>query len=257
MLEQVIGFFLSWFANPSILGIGLAVVFGAVWLACYRPPLFEKPWLWVVLAASSILTLVGIAFIQIPLQTWTGQALNHLWSQEVLSRWLLLAGIPAILVGGLVQEGSKFVPVVVWWWRRGRNIDPKMGLLIGAVSGVGFGIFEAQWVHNFIFASGWSWESVQTSGIVALGGFWERLFVVGYHTASCALAGWGLARGWGWQFYLLASFLHAFLHYSALLMSRLLSSVVQTELLIAAWALLVIGGALWLREREPAVVTEE
>jgi len=32
MLEQTVGFFLSWFANPSALGIGLAVAFGAIWL---------------------------------------------------------------------------------------------------------------------------------------------------------------------------------------------------------------------------------
>ncbi|MCK5182491.1 MAG: hypothetical protein KAQ73_08110, partial [Dehalococcoidia bacterium] len=59
------------------------------------------------------------SFIQIPLQTWAGQALGHFWSQEVLMRWILLGGIPQILLSGLVQEGSKLVPMVVYWGRSG------------------------------------------------------------------------------------------------------------------------------------------
>ena len=31
MLEYIVGFFLSWFANYSILGVVLALVFGAIW----------------------------------------------------------------------------------------------------------------------------------------------------------------------------------------------------------------------------------
>ncbi len=84
MLEQMVGFFVSGFANPNIVGISLAIVFGAIWLAGYRPPLFKKHWLWAVLVSSAILSLAAVSFIQIPLQVWTGQALNHFWSQEVL-----------------------------------------------------------------------------------------------------------------------------------------------------------------------------
>ena len=253
MLEQMIGFFVSWFANPSVLGIGLAIAFGAVWLAGYWPPLFKKHWLWAVLVSSAILSLAAVSFIQIPLQALTGQALNYFWSQEVLLSWLLLAGIPQILLSGLVQEGSKLVPVVLYWWRKGRNIDPKLGLAIGAVAGVGFGVFEAVWAHNAIFASGWNWEIVQTSGLTALAGFWERFFAVAFHTAACALAGWGLARSWGWQFYLLASFLHAFLNYSVIFLRTELITLVQLEIFAAVWAILVTGGALWLRWRKPVV----
>jgi len=256
MIEQIVGFFVSGFANPSILGIGLAVAFGAIWLAPYWTPILKKPWAWAVLVSSAILTWSAVAFIQIPLQAWSGQALNYFWSQEVLIGWLLLAGIPAILLTGLVQEGSKLVPVVVYWWRKGRNIDPKLGLAIGAVAGVGFGVFEAQWVHNTIFAAGWNWETVQTGGLVALAGFWERFFAVAFHTAASALAGYGLAKGWGWQFYLLAAFLHAFLNYSVLFLQSGLLSLVQVEIFIAVWAVLVTGGALWLRWRKLAVVAE-
>jgi len=262
MLEQMVNFFVSGFVYPGILwnqlllGIGLGIVFGAIWFAPYWTPIFKKPWAWAVLVGSALLSWAAVSFIQIPLQVWTGQALVNFWSQEVLMRWLLLAGIPQILLSGLVQEGSKLVPVVVYWWRKGRSIDPKLGLAIGAVAGLGLGVFEAVWVHNTIFASGWSWEVVQTSGLVVLAGFWERFFAVAFHIAVSALAGYGLAKGWGWQFYLLAAFLHGFLNYSALLVQSGSLTIVQIEIFIAAVAVLVTAGALWLRWRKSEVVAE-
>jgi len=264
MLEQMVGFFVSGFYYPGILwnqvllGIGLAIVFGAIWFAPYWTPILKKPWVWAVLVGSALLSWAAVSFIQIPLQVWSGQALNYFWSQEVLMRWLLLAAIPGILLSGLVQEGSKLVPVVVYWWRKGRRIDPKLGLAIGAVAGLGLGVFEAVWVHNTIFASGWIWETVQTSGFMALAGFWERFFTVAFHTAVSALAGYGLARGWGWQFYLLAAFLHGLLNYSVVLLQSGALTLVGVEIFVAVWAMLVTGGVLWLRWRKPAeVVTSE
>ena len=250
MLEQMVGFFVSFFQDPSVLGISLAVAFGAIWLAGYWPPLFKKPWMWAVLVSSAFLSLTAVAFIQIPLQAWTQQAMGHFWSQEILLRWLLLAGMPIILLSGLVQEGSKLVPVVLYWWRSDKNIDPKLGLAIGAVAGAGFGVFEAVWVHNTIFTSGWSWEAVQTGGLVALVPFWERFFTVAFHIGATALAGYGLARGWGWQFYLLASFTHAFINYSVLFLQSGLVTHVQVEIFIAVWAILVTAVVLWLRWRK-------
>jgi RsiW-degrading membrane proteinase PrsW (M82 family) len=256
MLEQVTGFFVSWFSAPHILGLGLAIAFGAVWLAGYWPPLFKKYWLWAVLVSSAFLSLVAVSFIQIPLQTWAGRALSHFWSEEVLVRWLLLAGIPSVLLSGLVQEGSKLVPIVVWWWRSGKNIDPKLGLVIGAVAGAGFGVFEAVWAHNIIFASGWGWEVVESSGLVALFPFWERFFTVAFHIAVSALAGWGLARGWGWQFYLLASFLHALVNYSAVLFGADVMTAVQVETFIAVVAVLATAATFWPRWMKPAEPAE-
>jgi len=264
MIDYMVNSFKSFFQNPSASGIhlaiaiGLAIAFGAVWLACYRPPLFKKPWLWAVLVSSAFLTLAALCFIQIPLQAWTGQALNHFWSQGVLMRWILLAGIPHILLTGLVQEGSKLVPVVVYWWRSGKNIDPKLGLAIGAVAGAGFGIFEAQWAHNLIFASGWTWEAVQTGGFMALidAGFWERFFAVAAHIAFSALAGYGLARGRGWQFYLIASVMHGLLNYSAVLFYAGLFTVVHIGIYAAVLAVLVTAWALWLRWRKRAAMVD-
>ncbi len=262
MLEQMVDFFVSGFVYPGILwnqvllAIALAFAFGAVWFTPYWTPILKKPWAWAVLAGSAFLTWVAVAFIQIPLQWWSGEALNHFWSQEVLMDWLLLAGIPTILLSGLVQEGSKLVPVVIYWWRKGRSIDPKMGLKIGAVAGLGLGVFEAVWVHNLIFSSGWSWGMVQTGGLLALAGFWERFFAVAFHIAASALAGYGLAKGWGWQFYLIASGLHALLNYSAIILASGLFTTVPLEIYIAVVAALVTAGALWLRWKksaEPAV----
>jgi RsiW-degrading membrane proteinase PrsW (M82 family) len=256
MIDYMISFFVSFFQNPSAWGIGLAIAFGAVWLAGYRPPLFKKPWLWAVLVSSAFLTLAAVCFIQIPLGVWSGQALNHFWSEDVLMRWILLAGIPSILLSGLVQEGSKLVPVVVYWRRSGKNIDPKLGLAIGAVAGAGFGIFEAQWALNTIFASGITWAAVQTGGFMALLGFWERFFSVAAHIAFSALAGYGLAKGRGWQFYLIASVLHGLLNYSVVLYQAGLLTVVPVEIYIAVLAVLVTAWALWLRWRKTAATTE-
>jgi len=262
MIDYMVAFFKSFFQDPSASGtylaiaIGLAIAFGAVWLAGYRPPLSKKPWLWAILISSAFLTLAAISFIQIPLRFWAEQALSHFWSQEVLMRWILLAGIPSILLSGLVQEGSKLVPVVVYWRRSGNNIDPKLGLAIGAVAGAGFAIFEAQWAHNLIFASGWTWAAVQAYGFVALLGFWERFFTVAAHIAFSALAGYGLARGRGWQFYLIASGLHGLLNYGAVLWQAGLLTDLHVEIYVAVIAVLVTAWALWLRWRKRTATIE-
>ena len=162
-------------------------------------------------------------------------------------RWILLAGIPQILLSGLVQEGSKLVPVVIWWLGEGRKLDLKTGLIVGAVAGAGLGVFEAVWVHNSIFAADWSWGLVQTEGYIVLAGFWERFFAVAFHIASTAIAGWGLARGWGWQFYLLAAFLHGLLNYSVVLLQAGVFTIVYLEIYAAVVAVIVTAVALWLR----------
>jgi RsiW-degrading membrane proteinase PrsW (M82 family) len=250
MMAYAVEFFVSFFSNPNIMGIVLAVAFGAVWLASFWPPLRKELWLWAVLVGSAILTLVTVSFIQIPLQAGVGRALRGSWGPTSDPRGLLLVGLPAVVISGLVQEGSKLAPVVVYWFRKGKSVDLKLGLVIGAVAGAGFGIFEAQWAHNSIYAAGWSWATVQTQGIVALVGFWERFFAVAFHVAASALAGYGLVKGKGWQFYLIASLLHAFLNYSVLFLQSGLLSIIQVEIFIAVVAILVAGWALWLRWRK-------
>jgi RsiW-degrading membrane proteinase PrsW (M82 family) len=128
--------------------------------------------------------------------------------------------------------------------------DPKLGLAIGAVGGAGFGIFEAVWVHNQVFMSGWTWQAVQTNGFLGIAGFWERFFTVGFHIAASALAGYGLAKGKGWQFYLIAAFLHGLLNYCVVFLQKGYLTVVQLEAYVAVMAVVVTAVVLWLRWRK-------
>ena len=255
MLNQLVSFF----APLNILGIGLAIIFGATWIALYRPPLLKKPWLWAALVVSGMLTLISAAFIQTPLQAWYRQVILHFWSPATLRDWLPLSGIPLVVLSGLIQEGAKLIPVVVYWWQKDRAINPKMGLVVGAAVGAGFGIFEAQWTNSSIFFSP-GWEAMRTAGIREIVAFFDTFLIVGYHTASCALAGWGLARGWGWQFFLLASFLHALLEYRTVLLDvHEIShhiSYVQGVIFTIPLVFLVIAVTLWLRKRGPIELPE-
>jgi RsiW-degrading membrane proteinase PrsW (M82 family) len=253
MLATVTTFFTSFFANPSVLGIGLAIYFGAIWLAPYYPPLFKDARLWVVMVVSAFLALAAAAFIQIPLQLLAGQAIGSHWSQEYVMSRILLFGIPQILLSGLVQEGAKMVPLVWYWRREDRRLDPKLGLAVGAAAGAAFGIFEAQWAHNTIFASINIWGALQAGNFMVLIGFWERFFVVAAHTAFSALAGYGLAKGKGWQFYLIASELHALLNYGAVLLAAEVLTAIQVEIYVAVFAASLTAWALWLRWRKAAV----
>jgi RsiW-degrading membrane proteinase PrsW (M82 family) len=266
MWQQMISFLKSWFIYPDldlkwlIIAVGLALTFGAVWLLAHWPPLFKRPWLWAVAIVSAFLALLAVVFVQIPLQYWTGQALVHFWSPQTLTDWLFLAAIPQILLSGLVQEGAKMVPMVAWWWRSERRLDPKLGLAIGALAGAGFGVFEAFWVHGSIFSAGWTWQAVDAAGLQALLPFSERFFVVGAHIAMSALAGYGLARGLGWQFYLIAAGEHALLNYSVVLLQKGALTANQVEIYVGVFAILVTAVVLWLRgwktEEAPAAPAE-
>jgi RsiW-degrading membrane proteinase PrsW (M82 family) len=256
-MVDLLDFFVSGFIYPSITwvqllaGIGLGLIFGAVWYAAYWTPILGRPCPWAVLAGSAFLSWTALVFIQMPLQAWTGQVMSYFWSQDMILRRLMIAGIPIILLSGLVQEGSKLLPVVIYWWRKGRNIDPGLGLALGAVAGLGFGVFEAVWVHNSVFISGWSWESAGVyGGLLAMLPFLERFFTVAFHTAASAIAGWGLARGWGWQFYLIASLAHAVMNYSVILFQTGVLDQIQIEIIVAVFSLMVTAAALWLRYRK-------
>lgn len=263
MLQQMISFFTSAFYIPGLswililVAIAIGLVFGAIWLTPYWPPLVKRHGLWVVGIVSAFLTWTAIAFIQIPLQGWTGQALIHFWNQGTLMQWLLLAGIPQILLSGLVQEGAKLVPVVFYWRRNNRAFTPAFGLIAGAVAGAGFGVFEAVWVHNTIFASGWTWSTVAANGFPALLGFVERFFAIGVHIAASALAGYGLAKRLGWQFYLIASLLHGAVNYSIILLQKGLLTSVQVEIYIAVLAVAMTGVALLLRWHKREEISQD
>ena len=248
-------FIYSFFHNSSAWRIGLAITFGAVWLACYWPPLFKKPWLWAVLVGSAFFTLAAICLIQNPLVNLFYGETTLLWlsGHEVIRRLIFLAGIP--ILKGLIQEGAKLLPVVVWWRRSSKNLDPKLGLAIGAVAGAGFAILGAHGELNYIFVSGWNPYYMQFD---VVNGFWGIFFTVAGQVALSALAGYGLARGWGWQFYLIASGLHGllFMARSGLFPVYATMSVpyfeysLEASVYTAVLAVAVTTWALWLRWRK-------
>ena len=254
--DTMIGFLKSWFSYPGVewnyllVGIALAIFFGAFWLLGLQPAVIKKPWLWVAGIFSAFFTLLAVVFIQIPVQYYIGTAIESTWDMQTIYDWLLLAGIPTILVSGLVQEGAKMIPVVFWWMQSDRKIQPRDGLIIGAMAGAGFGVFEALWAHNQIFAYGWTWSLASGDWVQSLLPFWERFWAVAFHIAVAALAGYGLARGWGWQFYLLASLLHGIMNYSILPYQKGLLTNNQLEIYIAVIAALVFLAVLWLRWRK-------
>jgi len=253
IIEQMVTFFMSAFRFPGLdwklilIAIGLALLFGIIWLLAYLPRIKNKRSHCLILVVGAFLTWAAIAFIQLPLQTWSGQALLHFWNQFTILKWLLLAGIPSILLSGIVQEGAKMVPVVFFWLGNDRQIDVKTGLIAGAIAGAGFGIFEAVWALNTTFAAGWTWQLVQTHGYTAILAFQERFFTVGFHIAVSALAGYGLAKGFGWQFYLIASLLHGATNYSVLLMQKGIFNTIEVEIYIAALTVALTAVVIWLR----------
>ena len=102
-------------------------------------------------------------------------------------------------------------------------------------------------------ASGWTWDLVRTEGVIALAGFWERFFTIGFHTGASALAAYGLSKGKGVQFYFLAVIAHAVLNYSVLMVQKGIFSFVFAEVYIAIIALFITGVTIWLRWRKQAV----
>ena len=137
----------------------------------------------------------------------------------------------------------------------------KLGLIIGAVAGAGFGICEAHRALNYIFASGWDPNYMQFD---VVNGFWGIFFTVAGQVAFSALAGYGLARGWGWQFYLIASSLHGLLFMArsglfpicATASSPHFEYSLGAPVYTAVLAVAVTAWALWLRWRKGAANIE-
>jgi RsiW-degrading membrane proteinase PrsW (M82 family) len=259
--DQMSTFFLSAFRFPgldwtlALLAIALGLAFGAIWLIAYRPALPDPLALLAVAVASALLTWTAIAFVQVPLEVWWNQALLQIWGESTTLRWILLAGVPTVLFTGLVQEGAKLVPVVAYRARKPSVFDARTGLIVGAVAGAGFGVFEAIWVHNMTFASGV--PSLEDDAFAALFPFVERFFAVGFHVGLTALAGYGLATGRGWQFYLLAAGLHGLGNYELVLaQAGLLRWGPAGLAYIAVLTVGVTAAVLWLRAHRTSARSE-
>ncbi len=236
VFAQAIDSFLAYFRYPSPWGIGIASLFAVIWLAIYRPPLFKQPVAWLMLAGGAAAGLLATAFVLSPVNS-----LTHM-EQYILkgeTGKLLLVGLLVVIAGGLVQESAKLLPVWLAWKRSGKTLEPRMGLLLGAAAGIGFGLLEAQWVHNLLFATGWNWNVIPAQYISALITFWERLVMVGLHAGMTALAGWGMAKGKCWQYFLAAAGLHALINYLSFMMAGAVIGIFFMELALTVIVLVL------------------
>ncbi len=227
----------------------MALVFGAFWLLLLAPLGWRKISLWLLFIGGAIVFIPAIALVQLPLQRSLSQFIVALVGAQTYQQDILVLAIPAVLVSGLVQEAAKLIPVYVYWEMRKRQILPKFGLSLGALAGAGFGVFEAQWLLNGIFAQGFNLGWVSTFGLAVLAGFWERFFTVAFHTASGALLGWGTAGRKARLFFLLTTFWHFVLNYTVVLYQTGIMTSVQTEFAIAVAADLIFFAAFLLRWR--------
>ena len=249
-----IEYFLSYFTDTNLFGVIIAILFGAIWIACFKPPLFQRLWLWEILAGSAIITLIAISFIQIPVQNAIGKDITELMSAYNIARAILLNGIPLAIVAGVVQEGAKLIPPVIYWLLQKRDVNTRLMIIIGAIAGAGFGIFEAQWVHNMYFAVGWNWAILQDQGLITLVPFVERFIIIAFHTGACALTSYGLTKGLGWLYYLAIAAVHAIIEYGNYLILAKALPFAAIEIYIAILSLLVVATALWLRWRKQTEV---
>jgi len=246
--------------NLILISAGLALAFGIIWLIGHRPPFIREPLLWVTAIASALLTVMATAFIFIPLNYYYTQWLGNTFNTGTLADMVLVWSIPIVLVIGLVQEGAKMIPML--FWRTGsEKPDIRFSMMIGAAAGAGYGIFEAFYSYNQVFKAGWGWSDVTTGGITALLPFWIYFWMIACHIGISALVGYGLGKGKGWVYYLLAAFLHALVSYAAILATNGNITGNQLGIIIALAGLIIIGISLWLRwrkydEEEPDTVTE-
>ena len=249
MWENIWQFFTAIYSNPTVEGIGIALIMGAIWLAVFRMRLGKQPRLWILLSVGALLFGPTIGLLQFPLQSLSMQALFHFWGAEIWQERMLLSEIPAMLITGFVQEGMKLVPVLIYRKRR-QPLPDREALLAGAAVGAGFGIFEAAWLLNQVFTTGFSLPAFQFQGWQAPLSIIERLLIVGFHTSTTALTAYFLNKGKGSQAYVLVALFHSVLNYGTILSAAGLLTMVQTEIYITLLCAIMIGAALWLRWHE-------
>jgi uncharacterized membrane protein YhfC len=207
----------------------------------------------VVFAVGAILFPLSIAWVQVPIQ----QAINNLYVKtvpiETLQQYVLLIGVPVVLIAGLVQEVVKFADAVAGLYLVRARHSARAGLALGAAAGAGYGAAEAFWVFNQIFGSGFTWATVQLGGIAALTGFIERFFTVMFHTSIVSVAAYGYATGRPWRYLLLAIGVHTVVDYTSVLLQAQALSIGEIEIIVAVTAVATLGVALWLRARSKSV----
>jgi hypothetical protein len=240
---------LSFVGIPDWRSALLALAFAASWLVLLVGRRLRSFWVWVVFVAGALLFPPSIAWVQVPIQ----QAINSLYVRtvpmETLQHYLLLVGVPVVFLAGLVQEVVKVADAVTGLYLVRARHSAQAGLALGAAAGAGYGAAEAFWVFNQVFASGFTWATVQLGGVAALLPFVERFFTVMFHTGVVSLPAYGYATGRPWRYLLLAIGLHTLNDYLVILLQAKLLNTNGLEMATALISVGTLSAALWLRAR--------
>ncbi len=256
--------------TPDWRSLVLALLFVAPWLVVLVGPWLKRYQVWLLIVAGAVLFPPSIAWIQVPIQYGLEILRTGMLPLETSQKYWWLFALPLALVSGAVQEGVKFGLAVVGiaWTHPQPSVQPgsaatgsaptiwtklarakpssRAGLATGAAVGAGYGGMEAFWVFNLIFASGFTWGTVQQYGIITLLGFAERFFAVMFHVGAASLSAYGYATGRPWRYLLLAIGLHSLLNYPALLAQAGQINILVVELVAVLSGIGTMAAAIWL-----------
>jgi len=179
-----------------------------------------------------------IASTQVPLQKWYSVKVLIPAMREGGS--LYSYGLVSALIGGIIQETLKFIPILLAFLFR--KPDRRTLIVYGIFSGLGFGFYEACSVTGAAFQTG-------VLGVFSWGVF-ERIFTMLFHTTSGALLGYGLGLGVlplisAW---LIASLLHTLENYTIIFYQKGQIDLGLFELMIAFINLIFLA-VVWLITR--------
>jgi len=236
-----------------LIAIVVAIADGIIWLALYRSPLFKKSGLWVVAIVSAVLMWSANSFIQYPLTIKIMNASINFIDEtkfEYLKnlgyvQMTLVLNIPIMLLSGFLQEAEIMVPILFYWWRNKKDFTPQLGLIAGAISGTGYGIFEAVYYQNRALIGLYPMWLIGSRSPVWE--FLERFAIIGWHIAASALIGYGLATRRWWQLFVIIAIIHSFIDYLMILNYEHRVTTVQQETYMAGITVLFVAFALWLR----------
>jgi hypothetical protein len=234
---------------PSWRSALLAAGFAAPWLCLLARGRLRRPWVWVTLLLGAVVFPLSIAWVQVPIQNGINALYRATLAVGAIERLVLLTGVPLVLMSGLVQEPAKLGISIAGLHLVGEPRVARAALALGAAAGAGYGAMEAFWVFNNIFATGFTWATVQLGGVQALLGFVERFFAVMFHIGAASLAAYGYATRRPWRYLFLAVGLHFLDNYTVLFLQAKLIGAVSVEILGAAIASATLAVALWLRYR--------
>lgn len=255
MFEGSLETFLKYFLLPNVdlsfflLSILFVLIYTAICLLPFRPPLHKNTGLWIVLVAGLILTPFCIAFIQMPIQRAISNAISGLASSLGNVTAYAISGIFIALIASFVQQGARLIPTWAYLVKTKTLTSPLNGLIVGAVAGAGFGIIDAFLGHNQIFQLGLNKLMQSGGGIIALVVF-ERFFTLAMCTATTAIAGYGIATGKGWQYYLIICGVQFIFNYIPFLISTKYLDLIAAETLMFLIAAGTMTFALWLRYKK-------